>query len=89
MFLFCSAKFEAMLFALCKNDDNKASIRTFLEVIHSYTTNYEKKYNKFYIKSIKLVIWDLEYNYFFELNVYNRKSNALGFDLNLIPDLKT
>jgi len=27
------AKFEAMLFALCRNEDNKASIRTFLEEI--------------------------------------------------------
>ena len=27
-----SAKFEAMLFALCRNEENKASIRTFLEV---------------------------------------------------------
>ncbi len=30
--LFSSPKFEAMLFAVCKGDDGKASMRTFLEV---------------------------------------------------------
>ena len=32
MLISFSAKFEAMLFALCRNEENKASIRTFLEV---------------------------------------------------------
>jgi len=30
--IFFRAKFDAMLFALCKNEDGKASMRVFLEV---------------------------------------------------------
>ena len=37
-----SAKFEAMLFAVCKDEENRASMRTFLEVTHSIISVFRR-----------------------------------------------